>query len=91
MKDISYEAAVGYIIGGKISSTRGVATKQKRLAVNGMYVRTFADLERVFWRVHGQFVKTLERKAARIPDSRLLDGLARLKKNYPPPETEAQN
>lgn len=86
--EISYESAIGYIIGGKLSQTRGVREKAKRLAANRMYVRTFDDLEKVFRKVHGQFVKTLERKASRIPDTRLFEGLGRLKLQYPEPPSD---
>jgi len=90
--ECSYQTVVGYIIGGRISRNIEVRMMVERFRQNSMYVRTYEDLQRVIWNVHGQFIEVLERKAKRIQDKRLLDGLARLKEEYektePPLNTE---
>jgi len=78
----SYQTVVGYIIGGHISRNVEVRRMVERLRQSAMYVRTYEDLQRVIWNVHGRFIDVLERKANRIKDRRLLDGLKRLKEEY---------
>jgi hypothetical protein len=78
----SYKSVIGYIIGGAIARSPEVTMKVHRDEKDGRYVRTFADLETITWRVHHRFVEVLERKAKRVRDKRLLEGLDRLRKSF---------
>jgi hypothetical protein len=75
----SYRNVIGYVIGGKIVRNPEVVSKVERYEEHCMYIRTFADLESVAWRVHYRFLEVLERKAKRMSDSRITEGLERLK------------
>jgi hypothetical protein len=78
----SYKTVVAYIIGEHLARTSEVREMVEDLAKNNMFVRLFADLERVVWKVHRRFVEVLERKAKRIRDERLLEGLERLREEF---------
>lgn len=86
----SYQTVVGYIIGGRLVKTREVAEKAARLRQSSMYVRTYNDLQRRVLGVHKRFIEVLERKAIRISDKRLLEGLGRLKVGFEEAKVLAQ-
>ena len=69
----------GYIIGGHMSKEPDAIAKAERLAKDGMLVRTFDDLQKVAQKIHKRFIDILERKAKRIGDRRVTEGLDRLK------------
>ncbi len=78
----SYQTVVGYIIGGRLVRTREVGEKAARLRQASMYVRTYNDLQKRVLSVYKRFIEVLERKAIRISDKRLLEGLERLKTGF---------
>ena len=75
----SYLNVVGYIIGGHISRAPEAPLMAKSLREDSMYVRTYLDLHSTSRRVYRRFIEVLERKAIRIKDNRLTEGLQRLK------------
>lgn len=78
----AYLNVVGYLIGGHISRTPEVIFLAKSLREDSMYVRTFIELHSTTRRVYRRFIEILERKATRINDRRLLDGLQRMKRGF---------
>jgi len=85
----SYQAVVGYIIGGHVSND--ARNKMERLSRSSMFVRTYKDLQRVAKQVHRRFIEVLERKSKRIIDKRLHEGLKRLKEKFKEVEVAQNN
>ena len=79
-RTVAYTTIVGYVIGGQESRTRDYQQKAQRLERDSMYVRTYEQLEHRARKVHQRFIGILERKAKRTKDSRIVEGLNRLKK-----------
>jgi hypothetical protein len=75
---------VGYVIASKISSGYGVHQKAERLEAHSMYVQTYDDLKRVADNTYKRFVGVFESKAKRTGDTRLEEGVQRLKERTRP-------
>lgn len=84
----AYQDVVGYIIGGQAAQTAETRELMQRLAQSRMYVRTFMELQSTAIKIHKKFLEVLERKAGRIDDPRMREGLERMRKTYEHAEAE---
>jgi hypothetical protein len=70
---------VGYLIGGHL--TQDARDKAQRLVPFSMFVRPYQSLREVAEQTNERYITVLKRKAVRITDKRLSDGIERLSKN----------